>query len=425
MFHWTCPSCTNQQMSVIACQTDRSGAIRGDQSLETGNAKSGDHDSSSASDESSLYDILNSELKSSKGCLKIAHINCCGLLGKLNEIKLLVGNSDIYVLGLTETHLKPQIKKEKISIKGFCILREDRLCKGGGGCTLYYPEDLEIIPKRYQSSEVLETIWFEIILNSQRVLSCIAYRPPDQVNFYDVFDDVLCKIWQRRTNILIIGDLNSDLMKRKTSSELGLQGKRLKRTMDKYGLRNVISDPTRITEKTETLIDIIITSEESKIVKAGRIDPGISDHKLVYAVINLKHKRKRPQLREVKNYRNTNFTALRDTLENTPWWVSSVFDEVDDKLNSWELLYKSVINEYVGTRKAKIRRDSLTWMTTDLRKLLNKRYRLLKMWQEEKNELYHERYKKARNFAKKEFREAEANYWKGEFAKATNSKDFW
>jgi len=90
-------------------------------------------------------------------------------------------------------------------------------------------------------------------------------------------------------------------------------------------------------------------------------------------------------LREVKKYRNTNFTALHDTLQNTPWWVSSVFDEVDDKLNLWELLYKSVINEYVGTRKARIRRDSLPWMTTDLRKLLNKTYRLLKMWQKEKN----------------------------------------
>ena len=69
-------------------------------------------------------------------------------------------------------------------------------------------------------------------------------------------------------------------------------------------------------------------------MKAGSIDPGISDHKLVYAVINLKHKRKRPQLREVKHYRHTNFTALRDTPQNTPWWVSSVFDEVDDKLKS-------------------------------------------------------------------------------------------
>ena len=138
------------------------------------------------SDGSSSYDVLNGELKSRKGCLKIAHINCCGLLGKLNEIKLLFENSDIGVLGLTETQLEPKLKSEEISIKGYGILREDRLHKGGGGCAVYYCEDLEIVPKRYQVSEVLETIWFELILNSQRVLSCVPYRSPDQVNFYDV-----------------------------------------------------------------------------------------------------------------------------------------------------------------------------------------------------------------------------------------------
>ena len=82
-------------------------------------------------------------------------------------------------------------------------------------------------------------------------------------------------------------------------------------------------------------------------------------------MINLKRKRKGPQLKEVKNYRSTNLRAIHNTLENTPWWVSSVFDEADDKLNSWELLYKNVMNEYVGTRKTRVRRDSLPWMTTD------------------------------------------------------------
>ena len=47
------------------------------------------------------------------------------------------------------------------------------------------------------------------------------------------------------------------------------------------------------------------------------------------------------------------------------WWVSSVFNEAYNKLNSWELLYKSEIKEYVGTRKAKVRRDFLPWMITD------------------------------------------------------------
>ena len=81
----------------------------------------------------------------------------------------------------------------------------------------------------------------------------------------------------------------------------------------------MVKDPTRITET--TLKDAIIISEKSTIVKAGSIDPGMSDHMLVYAVINLKCKRRKRQSREVMNYRNTNLSALHDMLEETPMVV--------------------------------------------------------------------------------------------------------
>ena len=168
-----------------------------------------------------------------------------------------------------------------------------------------------------------------------------------------------------------------------------------------------------------------MTSDESKIVKRGSFDPGISDHKLVYSVLNLRRKRMSPQLKTVKNHKGMDVEAFRKTLVNTPWWISFVFDEVDDKLNAWELLYKNVVSEYVKIRKAKVRKDSLPWMTTALRKLLNERYKLLRIWQQDKNGVNHEKYKKARNLAKKEMRNAEVNYWKAEFAKATNSREFW
>eukprot|EP00112_Aurelia_sp_Birch-Aquarium-sp1_P023383 Seg6949.1 transcript_id=Seg6949.1/GoldUCD/mRNA.D3Y31 product="hypothetical protein" protein_id=Seg6949.1/GoldUCD/D3Y31 len=206
--------------------------------------------------------------------------------------------------------------------------------------------------------------------------------------------------------MLILGDLNCDLLKRNGSSELGQQGKRLRRMLNKYGLANIIKEPTRIIDTSETLIDLIVTSDESKIVKGGSFDPGMSDHKLVYSVLNLRRKRLLPQLKTVKNYKGINIEAFQKALENTPWWISSVFYEVGDKLNTWELLYKNVVNEYVKTRKAKVRKDSLPWMTTALRKLLNKRYKLLRAWQQGKNETNNDKYKKARNLAKKEIRNA-------------------
>ena len=69
--------------------------------------------------------------------------------------------------------------------------------------------------------------------------------------------------------------------------------------------------------------------------------------------------------------------------------------------------------------------ESLPWFTSDLRKLLNKRFKLLKKWQKTKDPQTHIQYKKARNLAKKKLKKAETNYWKAEFEKATNSTQFW
>lgn len=119
-----------------------------------------------------------------------------------------------------------------------------------------------------------------------------------------------------------------------------------------------------------------------------------------------------------------NSDEFKTTLEDTPWWVTNIFDDVDDVANAWEL-YKGVVDDYVTERIAKVRTDSLPWFTTDLRKLLNKRFKLLKKWQKTKDLQTHMQYKKARHLAKKNLKAAETNYWQAEFEKATNSTQFW
>ena len=80
-----------------------------------------------------------------------------------------------------------------------------------------------------------------------------------------------------------------------------------------------------------------------------------------------------------------NIDEFRKTLEDSLRWVTNFFHDMDDVGNAWELLYKGFVDDYVTERKEKVRTDSLAWITTDLRKLLNKRFKLLKKWQETKD----------------------------------------
>ena len=61
-----------------------------------------------------------------------------------------------------------------------------------------------------------------------------------------------------------------------------------------------------------------------------------------------------------------------------PWWVTSLFHDIDDVIHAWELLFKDVLDTHIPTRRAKIRKESLPWVTGEIRKEMNKRYKLLR-----------------------------------------------
>ena len=57
----------------------------------------------------------------------------------------------------------------------------------------------------------IEDVWVELILHSQRVLIGTIYRHPKDTAFYDKFNTVLEGMWQKRKNIILLVDFNSDM----------------------------------------------------------------------------------------------------------------------------------------------------------------------------------------------------------------------
>ena len=51
-----------------------------------------------------------------------------------------------------------------------------------------------------------------------------------------------------------------------------------------YGLNQLITEPTRVTAKSQSLIDLCLTNTPDKIVRSGVVPLGNSDHSLVYLI---------------------------------------------------------------------------------------------------------------------------------------------
>ena len=82
-----------------------------------------------------------------------------------------------------------------------------------------------------------------------------------------------------RKELLITRDLNCNFL----HSENNISLNKIQDLMDIYQLQQHIKSPTRVTLTSATLIDVIFSQiNNNKIIEAGVIDLGISDHNLVY-----------------------------------------------------------------------------------------------------------------------------------------------
>ena len=221
---------------------------------------------------------------------------------------------------------------------------------------------------------------------------------------------------------MIAGDFNSDQLAPNGN------GAKFKRILQSYNFCNIIKAPTRTSAHSNTLIDLILTINTSKVSKSDVIDYCIADHKFIYVIYKLKIRNPKPFVKYVHNFKNVleNPKDFKHDLESAPWWVCSTFEDLDDITWAWNCMYNVIANNHIPLRKAKVRKHSPPWMNSEIRKEMNKRYKLLKACDgtPSTNNLWAD-YKSSRNKVSKMLRCAEAQYWKKKLLESKDSKSFW
>ena len=100
-----------------------------------------------------------------------------------------------------------------------------------------------------------------------------------------------------------------------------------------------------------TLIDLSITSDRAKVLKAGVFDTCIADHKLIYTVLKLSKARFPPVIRSVIDWKNCNEDTFRQQVAFIPWHACNVFDDIDDNYWMANALYQDIKMTRIFTRK--------------------------------------------------------------------------
>ena len=88
--------------------------------------------------------------------------------------------------------------------------------------------------------------------------------------------------------------------------------------LNSHGCKNVISNPTRVTQSTKSTIDLAIANNPPEVSKSGVLDLSIADHKMIFVTYKMKIKNPGFLIKRVRNYRGLDEKSLQKDLQDVP-----------------------------------------------------------------------------------------------------------
>ena len=171
-----------------------------------------------------------------------------------------------------------------------------------------------------------------------------------------------------------MGDFNIDFAKTRDPNR-----RALKQMADDLNLTQIITTPTRITNKCKSTIDLIFTNiDKNKIKQSGVLDIIISDHLPIFINIKrpkLKHRKVKMQTRSYRYYTYKNFENI--LLSNQDW--RTFWSTGNNIEHRWDILMKivlSTLNILCPIRMIVRRDDQQPWVDKELFKAISEKNKL-------------------------------------------------
>ena len=280
--------------------------------------------------------IRNLSPYANKYCV-IGSFNINSLSGKFSEVQEWIQVFEI--LTIQETKIDSSFPNSQFAIEGYNMYRRDRK-KGGGVIVLYIRKTIPSYRLRIKCNEV-EAIVGDIQIGQQHISLICGFKPPSVNNntFSDEIYGLLDAAISNRSNLICLGDLDCDILH---PLEDGKEGRAWLDICDIYDLQNLICEPTRISKTRESCLDLIVTNAPVFALHSGTLEAGLSDHKLVYTVLNRKVMKPKTVFVKRRCFKNFDKEAFNKDLDNVPFEAAYIFDDTSDVCWAWETMYKSV-----------------------------------------------------------------------------------
>lgn len=319
---------------------------------------------------SRLYNALND--------LKIGHFNCQSFCtatrsSKLDEIRHILQDSILDVVGVSETWLKSYISSNVVAMPGYTLHRndrpvcrrgntgcgDDRLVRKGGGVGFYVSNKFKSrVVFKSTDFGIFESIFIEISCSRSKWLLGVVYLPHGDIG---VMEDRLGDLLVRYQDIVIMGDFNLSLFNI-DNSHLVLS------TCQRLGLtyhHNNLPTHYATSGSSTSLLDFFLLSPSISVHISDQMQcPAISHHSFIFISICIPLM-PNVEFVEFKDYNNLDITLLEQhVLQHN---FTSFYDNLD--VDYQLLSFMNCINHLhslVPIKRLKISPVGENWFNTPL-----------------------------------------------------------
>ena len=311
------------------------------------------------------------DLNGVKG-LKLVHVNVRSLPKKIDQLRVLLSDSGIDIITLSETWLNASVNLPQIRLGDFVAYRQDRekgtrVKKRGGGLLTYinanHASESEELLELNRVTRDMELQWSIIHReHCKDVVVCNVYRPPygKLDRFISYMEECIKSFDLSKIELFVMGDMNVNCLSKKSNDY-----KKLNFLIQSNGLTQLIKSPTRNTQNSQSLVDLILTNSKY-VSEAGSLDHYLSDHQPIF-VVKKKKRDDRPSVKfKGRSYKNFDRKAFGDKLLDLDW---DDFYEIKDPNLAWDFIlgkFLPILEVMCPIQSFSIKNYRPDWITPEL-----------------------------------------------------------
>ena len=268
-------------------------------------------------------------------------------------------------------------------------------------------------------------MFVEVSILHQKLAIGTFYKAPKIPTkvFHDAYDSLMY-IFNRYEQPIITGDFNVNFLAQESSDFTMLSDS----IIEPFNLKQVIDQPTRITETSSTLIDLMFVKNIEKVKSHGVCAvPGVSDHHLIFMAYDIKKPKFQPIKVTTRSFKNFDLNAFQAAAEFANF--ENVYNVVDinDKVTILENTINDLLDTFAPYKTFTITKENSTpWLTDEIREVMDLRDMYKYNFNKTGNKTFEAKFKTLRNKVTGMMRQSQKALFNDTInSKVKDSRDFY